>query len=123
MGWTPHTREELMNAGVEFGVPDTVSNPNPVIVTSGGTPPSSSASSTDPYGGTPITINTGTSAAGLQTIAGTLGSGFEGLFNLIQQNTDKNNAWSAAQAQKQMDFQERMNSIAMEFNANEAAKK
>lgn len=82
----------------------------------------SSDSSSDKYGGTPITINTGTSAAGLESVVGTLSSGFEGLFDLIQSNTDKNNAWSASQAQKQMDFQERMNQIAQEFNAGEAAK-
>lgn len=32
--------------------------------------------------------------------------------NLIQQSVDQNNAWSAAQAQKQMDFQERMSNTA-----------
>lgn len=131
MGWTPHTREELQAAGVTFGSGDTVSNSSPVIVypnsdgSTGGstynyTAPSSGNS--DPYGGTPITINTGNSAEGLNTLSGVLGSGFEGLFDLIQSNTDKNNAWSAAQAQKQMDFQERMNQIAMEFNSLEAAK-
>lgn len=82
----------------------------------------SSGSSSDPYGGTPISINVGNSAEGMQSIAGTLGSGFEGLFKLIQQNTDKNNAWSAQQAQNQMAFQERMNQNAMEFNSLEAGK-
>lgn len=102
---------------------------NPVIIypnqdgTTGGSNPNYNApSSGDKYGGQPITINTGNSAEGLNTLSGTLGAGFEGLFNLIQQNTDKNNAWSAAQAQKQMDFQERMNNIAMEFNSLEAGK-
>lgn len=82
----------------------------------------SSNSSSDPYGGTPISINVGNSAEGLNSLSGVLNSGFSGLFDLISQNTDKNNAWSAAQAQKQMDFQERMNNIAMEFNSLEAAK-
>lgn len=76
----------------------------------------------DPYGGQPLNIYTGNSAEGLNALSTTLGSGFEGLFDLIQKNTDKNNAWSAAQAQKQMDFQERMQQIAMDFNSLEAAK-
>lgn len=76
----------------------------------------------DPYGGVPININTGMSAAGLQSLSGTLSSGFSDLFKLIQENTDKNNTWSAGQAQIQRDFQERMNNIAMEFNSLEAAK-
>lgn len=67
-------------------------------------------------------IDLGGTASGLNSIAGSLGSGFEGLYDLIMKNTDKNNAWSAEQAQKQMDFQERMNQIAMEFNSAEAAK-
>lgn len=54
--------------------------------------------------------------------SGSLGSEFNQLYNLIMQQTDKNNAFSAEQAQKQMDFQERMNNIAMEFNSAEAAK-
>lgn len=84
------------------------------------------AKSSDPYGGTPLNINLNTgslgSAEGLQSIGMALGSGFDGLIDMIMKNTDKNNAWSAAQAQKQMDFQERMNQIAQEFNAGEAAK-
>lgn len=94
--------------------------------TTGGSHPNYNApnfgNGSDPYGGTPININVGNSASGLDSVSAVLGSGFNGLFDLIQQNTDKNNAWSAAQAQKQMDFQERMNQIAMEFNAGEAAK-
>ena len=75
--------------------------------------------SSDPYGGTPIsgtpiTINTGNSASGLQSLSTSLSSGFEGLYELIQANTDKNNAFSAEQAQRQMDFQERMQGIAMD---------
>lgn len=76
----------------------------------------------DPYGGTPINLNTGSSASGLESLSGVLGNGFQGLFDLITQNTDKNNAWSAAQAQKQMNFQERMQQIAMDFNSLEAGK-
>lgn len=93
--------------------------------TTGGSHPNynpPNVSSSDPYGGTPININVGNSASSMDSISGVLGSGFSGLFDLIQQNTDKNNAWSAAQAQKQMDFQERMNQNAMEFNALEAGK-
>lgn len=105
--------------------PDPLANSSPIFVHSqeNGTnkvfnPPDPS----DPYGGTPINLNTGSSAAGLQSLSGVLGSGFEGLFNLISQNTDKNNAWSAEQAQKQMNFQERMQQIAMDYNSLEAAK-
>jgi hypothetical protein len=46
-------------------------------------------------------------------------SGFEKMLN---QNTAYNNAWSEAQAQKQMDFQRQQNQAAMDFNAAEAAK-
>lgn len=81
-----------------------------------------SNSNSDPYGGTPISINVGNSAQGLESLSGVLNSGFSGLFDLIQSNTDKNNEFSAAQAQKQMDFQERMQGIAMEYNALEAGK-
>lgn len=80
------------------------------------------SNSGDPYGGTPISINVGNSAAGLDSLSGVLGSGFSGLFDLIQNNTDKNNTFSAAQAQRQMDFQERMQGIAMEYNSLEAGK-
>lgn len=89
------------------------SNPNYTAPSSG---------SSDSYGGTPISINVGNSAEGLNSISGVLNSGFSGLFDLIQQNTDKNNAWSAEQAEKQMVFQERMNQNAMEFNSLEAGK-
>lgn len=106
------------------GAPFTIVYPNADGTTGGAkpnlTPPNYNSS--DPYGGTPLNINVGTSAAGLDSVSAVLGSGFSGLFDLISKNTDKNNAWSAAQAQKQMDFQERMNQIAMEFNAGEAAK-
>ena len=103
--------------------PYTIVYPNSDGTTGGSnpnlTPPNSNY---DQYGGTPLNINVGSSAAGLQSIAGSLGSGFEGLFDLISKNTDKNNAWSAAQAQKQMDFQQRMQQIAMDFNSLEAGK-
>lgn len=42
--------------------------------------------------------------------------------NHMQQISAANNAWSEAQAQKQMDFQSNANRIAMDFNAAEAAK-
>lgn len=50
------------------------------------------------------------------------GTDFESYKQFILENTDRNNAWSAKQAQEQNAFQERMNQIAMEFNAAEAAK-
>lgn len=63
-------------------------------------------------------------AAGLGSLSGIASQGFDfnGLFDLIKQNTASNNAWSAAQAHKQMDFQTQSNQIAMDFNAAEAAK-
>lgn len=131
MGWTPHTSQELSKAGVDMSssdnMPSVILYPNSSGVTTTGsganyTAPSSGSGSSDPYGGTPININVGNSASGLQSLSGVLGSGFDGLFDLIQKNTDKNNAWSAAQAQKQMDFQERMQQIAMDFNSLEAGK-
>lgn len=109
--------------------PSTVSNPNPVIVYPNSQGVTSNVSSginpnvnNDSFGGTPINISVGNSASGLDSLSGVLGSGFSGLFDLLEKNTDKNNAWSASQAAKQMSFQERMNQIAMEFNAGEAAK-
>lgn len=43
-------------------------------------------------------------------------------FKQMKQISAANNAWSEAQAQKQMDFQRNANQIAMNFNAAEAAK-
>lgn len=51
-----------------------------------------------------------------------ISANFDRLFDLVQKNTQFNNAWSAEQAQKQMDFQTQSNQIAMDFNAAEAAK-
>lgn len=42
-------------------------------------------------------------------------------FNQMQQISAANNAWSAAQADKQMDFQRESNQRAMDFNAQQAA--
>lgn len=125
--WTPHTRSELEAAGADFSTDDTpirIVYPGQDGITRNteqGIPQYSSYGS-DNYGGVPININTGISAEGMNSLSGVLGNGFQGLFDLIQANTDKNNAWSAQQAQKQMDFQERMNQIAMEFNSLEAGK-
>lgn len=68
--------------------------------------------------GSPI-LGSGSTASGLGSFFGT---DFESYKNFIMENTDKNNAWSAKQAQEQNAFQERMNQIAMDFNAAEAAK-
>lgn len=149
MGWTPHTYQELAAAGAydsNDNMPYTIIYPqaNAVNGTAGqtisnkqGVDQSIKAQQSDPYGGIPITINTGTNAKEIMTGLSNLGeslsglggsvsmalnSGFEGLYDLIMKNTDKNNAWSAQQAQKQMNFQERMNQIAMEFNSLEAGK-
>lgn len=153
MGWTPHSREELMAHGVQFGVPDTVTNPTPVIINSGGTPPA--GQNTVNQNGYTYVVNSGLSAKelesslgslvsgltsglgnlgsslssqiakglqGLGSIGSSISSGFDGLYDLIMKNTDKNNAWSAKQAQNQMDFQERMQQVSMDFNSSEAAK-
>lgn len=40
----------------------------------------------------------------------------------IRENTDYNNAWSAQQAERQMDFQAQSQQIAQQFNAEEAAR-
>lgn len=137
MGWTRHTAAELQNAGVVFGSDPGITNPNPVIITPSGSG-STTYKSSDPVAamaasGTPITVNTGNAAKETSTINANVGAALgsvgaangmdpAGLEKLIMENTDKNNAWSAAQAQKQMDFQERMQGIAQEFNASEAAK-
>lgn len=46
----------------------------------------------------------------------------EAAFKQMQEVSSANNAWSAAQADKQMDFQRESNKIAMDFNSAEAAK-
>lgn len=60
-------------------------------------------------------------AASMSAMNG-ISQNFDKLFDMIQKNTQFNNAWSAEQAQKQMDFQTQSNQIAMDFNAAEAAK-
>lgn len=64
--------------------------------------------------------------AGQIELVNSAGSGTDPDWNeykdFILDQTDANNAWSAKQAAEQNAFQERMNSIAMEFNAAEAAK-
>lgn len=49
-------------------------------------------------------------------------SAFQNMSQYLQGIVDKNNAWSAQQAQKQMDFQQASADKAMQFNANEAEK-
>lgn len=48
--------------------------------------------------------------------------GYKELIEGIKSQSKENNAWSAEQAQKQMEFQERSQQKAMDFNAAEAAK-
>lgn len=91
------------------------SNPNYVE-------PSSSVRSSDMYGGTPISVSSGNAAQSLNSVSAGFSNDFAGLFDLIGQVTANNNAWSAEQALKQMDFQREMQDIAMNFNAGEAAK-
>lgn len=106
--------------------------PNSIVVVNGqnGNDMSSSSSSSSLQkiidSGVPITGgnsagSVASTAAGLEGLAG-LNFDFNGLFDLIREQTNYNNAWSAAQAQKQMDFQTQANQIAMDFNAAEAAK-
>lgn len=49
-----------------------------------------------------------------------IGSSYDSLFKQLQQIQASNNAWSAAQAQKQMDFQRQSAQEAMKFNHDEA---
>lgn len=102
-----------------------------VVVDNNGKPLTASSSSSSSLqkiidSGVPITGgnsagNVASTAASMAGLAG-LNVDFNGLFDLIRENTAMNNAWSAAQAQKQMDFQTQANQIAMDFNAAEAAK-
>lgn len=111
--------------------------PNSVVVGGNGKPISSQSSSNASTlqkiidSGVPLTGGNSASevnntAVNIGQALGSLGSNlttnFSNLFDLIKQNTQQNNAWSAAQAQKQMDFQTQANQIAMDFNAAEAAK-
>lgn len=58
--------------------------------------------------------------------AGSLGAGitgsssFKDLYSMLQDITNKNNAWSAEQAEKQMQFQKESAERAMQFNKDEA---
>lgn len=127
MAWTPHSSDVLSAAGadsVDTSLPVSIIYPGSDGITRSNQQgmPQYNSYNNDPYGGQTINISTGNSAQGLNTLSGVLGSGFEGLFDMISKNTDKNNAFSAAQAQRQMDFQERMQQIAMDFNSLEAAK-
>lgn len=110
--------------------------PNKVTGVTGGSKPNYVApgKNSDPYGGIPINITTSDSSAkALQQLSGTLGSavtgignqfssGFSDLMSLITKQSADNNAWSAKQAQKQMDFQSAMQQEAMHFNSIEAGK-
>ena len=102
-----------------------------VIVNGSGSNGSSSSGSSSSLqriidSGVPITSgNSGNqvnnTSASMGSLSG-LNFDFNGLFDLIRENTTLNNQWSAEQAQKQMDFQTQANQIAMDFNAAEAAK-
>lgn len=110
--------------------------PDKVTGVTGGSKPNYVApgKNSDPYGGIPINITTSDSSAkALQQLSGSLGSavtgignqlstGFSDLMSLITKNSANNNAWSAKQAQQQMDFQSAMQQEAMHFNSLEAAK-
>lgn len=78
--------------------------------------------------GTPVAQPGVSSAAGISgsyvpsVSSGLLGSGssLSGLMSMIQKVQADNNAWSAAQVQKQMDFQTASADKAMAFNADQA---
>ena len=117
MGWTPHTRAELEAAGADFSTGHGTTNPTPVIIY-----PQTNGTTISNKQGIPqssLRINTSQSSAKeMQSLVGTLGDvitgvkgsmnqGFEGLMKLITEQTANNNTYSAAQAQKQMDFQDK----------------
>lgn len=110
--------------------PSAFANLPSVVVGGNGKPltQQSSSSSLQKIIDSGVPITGGNSAGSVASTAASLGSlagmnfDFNGLFDLIRQTTNENNAWSAAQAQKQMDFQTQSNQIAMDFNAAEAAK-
>lgn len=61
--------------------------------------------------------------SGTRSSSGSSGSVFGGLqsyFDELQRITEANNAWSAQQARKQMDFQRESDDRAMQFNADQA---
>lgn len=72
--------------------------------------------------GVPIAGGANSALTGINSNLNLFGASFDEYKKFIMDNTDRNNAWSAKQAQDQMAFQERMNQIAMDFNAAEAAK-
>lgn len=73
--------------------------------------------------GVPLTGGTSPSASSVnQGMSDMFGTSWEDYKKFILEQTDRNNAWSAEQAANQNAFQERMNSIAMDFNAQEAQK-
>ena len=60
--------------------------------------------------------------SGLSGLGDSIGNGFQSLMDVITKQSANNNAWSAKQAQNQMDFQSQMQAQAMEYNSLEAAK-
>ena len=103
--------------------------PKSVVVNGSGQSMTSSSLQKIIDSGVPLTggnsgLSVSDGAVNIGSALGTVANGFDfnGLFDLIRQNTHENNAWSAEQAQKQMDFQTQANQIAMDFNASEAAK-
>lgn len=64
----------------------------------------------------------GNNASLLDNVGIGLGSGYEGMLDMIKQNSQENNAWSAKQAEIQRNWQVEQNQKAMDFNAAEAAK-
>lgn len=75
----------------------------------------SKASSGNSYGGS-ASVNV--SGANMQPLADAIQSAMD----LVNKTAQQNNEWSAAQAQKQMDYQTEANRIAMQFEAEQAQK-
>lgn len=100
----PSSAKELLNGGTRARVTSNFASPDSVA--SSGS--SSSARPVNPTSGGSIIFQDPALM-------------FDFYLSRLQSITDKNNAWSAEQAQKQMDFQKQSATDAMQFNHDEAA--
>lgn len=105
--YAPTSSKQLMNLGSRARV---TSNSDVVSGSSGSSGGSDRSSSSSRSGGS---VSLGTSS--LPAL-----SELDDYFSRLQSISDRNNAWSAAQAQKQMDFQKESAATAMQFNHDEA---
>lgn len=72
------------------------------------------------YGGSGVASSAATGAAAALGLSGSAASSLSQLQSMLQDITSANNSWSAAQAQKQMDFQKISADTAMNFEHQEA---